>query len=235
MRAGFRLAGDARSFCCRTGIPMRSSYNSLCQVLNMMGIAVLRLSMPYHDIRRPAEIDRADYAVSANIGRTLDSVRQGVVDVRCCLDWLESQGYNRLGIVGTSLGSCYAFIATAHDPRIKVAAFNHASTYFADVVWHGQSTRHIREGLETCIDLKNLRQVWARRESDGRTLTNFRAGRGARSLFMRSTIMTFLPEFSAGGRGIRKAESRSQSRRAALRALHHGRDSIQIYGWVAAG
>src|SRR6202049_5019323 len=136
------------------------AYNSLCRVLNWMGIAVLRLSMPYHDIRRPAEIDRADYAVSANIGRTLDSVRQGVIDVRCSLDWLESQGYNRLGIVGTSLGSCYAFIATAHDPRIQVAAFNHASTYFADVVWHGQSTRHIREGLETAIDLENLRQVW---------------------------------------------------------------------------
>ena len=39
--------------------------------------------------------------------------------MRCCLDWLEAQGYNRLGIVGTSLGSCYAFIATAHDPRIQ--------------------------------------------------------------------------------------------------------------------
>jgi dienelactone hydrolase len=136
------------------------AYNSLCRALNWMGIAVLRLSLPHHDIRRPAEIHRADYAVSANIGRTMDAMRQGVVDVRCCLDWLESQGYDRLGIVGTSLGSCYAFIATAHDPRISVAAFNHASTYVADVVWHGQSTRHVREGLETAIQLDDLRQVW---------------------------------------------------------------------------
>ena len=79
----------------------------------------------------------------ANIGRTLDSVRQGVVDIRSCLDWLQQQGYQNLGVVGTSLGSCYAFIASAHDSRIRVAAFNHASTYFADVVWTGQSTRHI--------------------------------------------------------------------------------------------
>ena len=136
------------------------AYVSLCRVLNMLGIAVLRLSMPYHDIRMPAEISRADYAVSANIGRTLDAVRQGVVDVRCCLDWLEQQGYSKLGIVGTSLGSCYAFIAAAHDPRIRVAAFNHASTYVADVVWHGQSTRHIRQGIESQIDLETLRQSW---------------------------------------------------------------------------
>lgn len=136
------------------------AYTSLCRVLNMLGIAVLRMSMPYHDIRMPAEINRADYAVSANIGRTLDAVRQGVTDVRSCLDWLEQQGFNKLGIVGTSLGSCYAFVAAAHDPRLRVAAFNHASTYVADVVWRGQSTRHIREGIEAQINLETLRQSW---------------------------------------------------------------------------
>jgi dienelactone hydrolase len=171
------------------------SYSSLCRVLNWMGIAVLRLSMPYHDIRRPAEIDRADYAVSANIGRTLDSVRQGVIDARCCLDWLESQGYNRLGIVGTSLGSCYAFIATAHDPRIQVAAFNHASTYFADVVWHGQSTRHIREGLEPAIDLENLRQVW-RAVSPMVYFDKFSRWPRRSLIIYAKYDMTFLPEFS---------------------------------------
>jgi len=171
------------------------AYNSLCSVLNKLGIAVLRLSMPYHDIRRPAEIDRADYAVSANIGRTLDSVRQGVIDVRCCLDWLEAQGYKRLGIVGTSLGSCYAFIATAHDPRIQVAAFNHASTYFADVVWHGQSTRHIREGLETGIDLENLRQVW-HAVSPMAYFDKFSRWPRRSLIIYAKYDMTFLPEFS---------------------------------------
>src|SRR5205823_3808835 len=136
------------------------SHNSLCRILNRLGIAVLRLSMPYHDIRRPAEITRADYAVSANIGRTIDAARQGVLDLRCCLDWLQQQGYEKLGLVGTSLGSCYGFLAAAHDARIEVAAFNHASTYFADVVWHGQSTRHIRQGVEPHLDLDRLRSLF---------------------------------------------------------------------------
>jgi dienelactone hydrolase len=137
------------------------SYTGLCRVLNFLGIAVLRLSMPYHDIRMTSDTRRADYAVSANIGRTLDACRQAVLDVRCCLDWLEQQGYSRLGILGTSLGSCYAFLAAAHDPRIRVAAFNHASTNVADVVWHGQSTRHIRQGLEPHINLDRLRALWS--------------------------------------------------------------------------
>ncbi len=136
------------------------SHNGLGRIFNLLGIASLRLSMPYHDVRKPAETERADYAVSANVGRTLDAARQAVIDVRCCLDWLESQGYTELGIVGTSLGSCYAFIASAHDPRLRVNVFNHASTYFADVVWTGQTTRHIRAAVESALDLDRLRRAW---------------------------------------------------------------------------
>src|SRR5271157_3121416 len=161
----------------------------------MLGIAVLRLTMPYHDIRMPAEISRADYAVSASIGRTLDAVRQGVVDVRCCLDWLEQQGYNKLGIMGTSLGSCYAFIAAAHDPRIRVAAFNHASTYVADVVWHGQSTRHIREGIESHIDLDRLRQLWSA-VSPMSYFDQFARWPRKSLIIYANYDLTFLPEFS---------------------------------------
>jgi dienelactone hydrolase len=124
------------------------SHNALCSLFNRFGISALRLSKPYHDIRRPAELERSDYAVSSNIGRTIAACRQAVVDIRCCLDWLEAQGYEQFGILGTSLGSCYGFIASAHDPRLRVNAFNHASVSFGDVAWTGQSTRHIRKAFE---------------------------------------------------------------------------------------
>jgi dienelactone hydrolase len=124
------------------------SPNALCTLFNRFGISCLRLSKPYHDIRRPAELERSDYAVSSNVGRTTEACRQAVVDIRSCIDWLESQGYEHFGVLGTSLGSCYAFIAAAFDPRLKVCAFNHASTWFGDVVWTGQSTRHIRAAFE---------------------------------------------------------------------------------------
>jgi hypothetical protein len=171
------------------------SHNGLAGILNRLGISVLRLSLPYHDIRRPAEIRRADYAVSANIGRTLDAARQGVLDVRCCLDWLQSQGYERLGILGTSLGSCYAFLAAAHDVRIQVAAFNHASTYFADVVWCGQSTRHIRQGLEPHIDLERLRGLWTAISPISYFKQFARFPRQSLIVYARYDL-TFLPEFS---------------------------------------
>ncbi len=138
------------------------SHNALCDIFNKMGISALRLSLPYHDIRRPAELERSDYAVSANIGRTLSACRQAVVDIRCCVDWLEEQGYVQFGVLGTSLGSCYAFLASAHDARLRVNAFNHASTAFGDVVWAGQSTRHVKQALEAAgLSQERIRALWA--------------------------------------------------------------------------
>jgi hypothetical protein len=138
------------------------SHNVLCSLFNRFGISALRLSKPYHDIRRPSELERSDYAVSANIGRTLSATRQAVVDIRCCLDWLESQGYEQFGVLGTSLGSCYGFLASAHDKRLRVNAFNHASAAVGDVVWAGQSTRHIRAGLEEAgLNQERVRALWA--------------------------------------------------------------------------
>lgn len=171
------------------------SHNALCGMFNMLGIAALRLSKPYHDVRMPAELERADYAVSSNIGRTIAASRQAIGDIRACVDWLQQQGYTRFGVVGTSLGSCYAFIASAHDRRLEVNAFNHASTYFADVVWTGQSTRHIRAGIESEITLESLRQAWLA-ISPMAYFDKF-ARWPKRSLIVYANYdLTFLPEFS---------------------------------------
>ncbi len=171
------------------------SHNALCRMMNVCGIACLRMSMPYHDVRRPPELERADYAVSANVGRTIAAARQAILDIRSCLDWLETQGYREFGILGTSLGSCYAFIASAHDRRLRVNAFNHASTYFADVVWTGQSTRHIRAGVEREITLDSLRNAWLAISpmSYFDQFSRF----PKKSLIVYATYdLTFLPEFS---------------------------------------
>ena len=138
------------------------SHNALCEIFLRWGVSSLRLSKPYHDIRRPAELERSDYAVSANVGRTIQAARQAVADIRSCVDWLEQQGYTQIGILGTSLGSCYAYLAAAVDPRLRVCAFNHASTNFGDVVWEGQSTRHIHAALEHAgLDQHTVRQIFS--------------------------------------------------------------------------
>ncbi len=132
----------------------------LCRLLNRFGISAVRLSLPYHDLRMPPELRRADYIVSANVGRTAQVCRQAVLDARRAIAWLATQGYESIGILGTSLGSCLAMLTAAHEPLVRAAALNHISPYFADVIWEGLSTAHVREGLDGQIDLDALRRIW---------------------------------------------------------------------------
>src|SRR5207237_5163846 len=98
--------------------------------------------------------------VSANVARTIQICRQAVMDARRAVAWLALQGYERIGILGTSLGSCLALLASAHEPRIRAQALNHVSPWFADVVWRGLSMRHVRESLDGNITLEELRDLW---------------------------------------------------------------------------
>jgi dienelactone hydrolase len=132
----------------------------LSRLLARFGVNALRLSMPYHDRRMPPVLQRADFIVSSNVGRTLQVCRQAVVDARRAVAWLAREGYERIGILGTSLGSCLAMLTAAHEPLVRAEALNHISRYFADVVWEGLSTEHVRASLDGQITLDRLRELW---------------------------------------------------------------------------
>src|SRR5437773_2253458 len=137
-----------------------NSHVEACRIFNGLGMTALRITLPYHEERRPPELERAEHLVSSNLGRTIQSMRQAVLDTRAAVRWLRTQGFERIGILGTSIGSCTAFLAFAHEPLIDVGVFNHVSGYFADVVWQGISTQHVRAGIETHLSLEELREYW---------------------------------------------------------------------------
>ena len=137
------------------------SHVNICRVLAFFGITAVRLSLPYHDERRPAGLERADYMVSPNVGLTLQASRQAVLDARRVVRWLIQQGYERLGILGTSIGSAVAFITLAHEPALRAGVFLHVSTYFADVVRMGMTTAHVWAGLEGQVTADEIRHYWA--------------------------------------------------------------------------
>jgi dienelactone hydrolase len=137
------------------------SHVEACKIFNMIGMSALRLTLPYHQQRRPPELERADHLVSTNVGRSIQSMRQAVLDTRAAVRWLKSEGYERVGILGTSVGSCIAFLAFAHEPNLNAGAFNHVSGYVADVVWHGLSTAHVRKGFANHLTVDELREYWS--------------------------------------------------------------------------
>jgi pimeloyl-ACP methyl ester carboxylesterase len=88
-----------------------------------------------------------------------------------------------------------AFLAAAHNPRIRAGAFNHVAGWFGDVVWTGLATRHVRAGVEAHITQEQLRRYWAI-ISPASHATRFR-GRDFRSLMIWGAYdPVFLPAHS---------------------------------------
>src|SRR5713226_4461310 len=135
--------------------------NGLCHWIQRLGITVLKMSMPYHDRRMARGHERADQLVGPNVGLTLQANRQAVQDAKLCLRWLEQEGFSKIGILGTSIGSSIGYITMMHDAGVHAGGFFHVSTYFADVVSGGMTTNHVWEGMREHVTVDELREYWA--------------------------------------------------------------------------
>jgi hypothetical protein len=168
----------------------------LCEWIQRLGISALKMSLPYHDRRMVRGHERADQLVGANVGLTLQANRQAVHDARRCLRWIERQGYTRIGLLGTSIGSSIGYITMVHDPAVGAAGFFHVSTYFADVVSQGMTTSHVWEGLRHHVTVDELREFWAPISPMPYVERGMGAGRASFMVYGKYDP-TFLPELTA--------------------------------------
>ncbi|HWF97538.1 MAG TPA: alpha/beta hydrolase family protein, partial [Xanthobacteraceae bacterium] len=130
-------------------------------LLARCGITCIQLSLPYHDERRTIGVGFARELACENLGLTIRSNRQAVLDARACLTWLEREGYQRIGIIGVSIGASIASIVAAIDARVRVAALLLMADDFADAVWTGSATRHVRHSLERRFTRDEVRSAWS--------------------------------------------------------------------------
>lgn len=203
-------------------------YALLCRLLNLVGISALVVVLPFHEQRKPAEAGAAEYSVSANLGRTMEAARQGVCDIRSCADWLESRGFRRLGLIGTSLGASYGFLASAHDGRFAVNVFNHCASSVSEVIWTGEAVRPIRRILQQHIGLEQLHEVW--RVINPISHVDKFARHAKRSLLITARYdTTFLPRYF---RKMQRAMARCGSAHKVV-SLPCGHYSLAYAPWVA--
>ncbi len=137
-----------------------SRNEQLAKFFARRGITVVEIAMPYHFERSRPGSHYADFMLSANVGRTLQSVRQAVLDGRKLIRWLKNEGYRKISLLGMSLGSWVAGLVAAHDSSVSKTSLFLTAGSLADMVWTGRATRSIRQSLEPSISLTDLRRAW---------------------------------------------------------------------------
>ncbi|TGN68340.1 abhydrolase domain-containing 18 [Paracoccus liaowanqingii] len=135
-------------------------YRQIARFFSRRGITVVEIAMPYHFERSRPGSRYADAMLSPNLGRTIQSVHQAVLDGRKLIRVLEHRGYERISVMGLSLGSWVAGLVAANDPAVKKAVLCLAAGSLADMVWTGRATEHIRASLAGQIYLSQLNRAW---------------------------------------------------------------------------
>ncbi|MGI9412485.1 MAG: alpha/beta hydrolase family protein [Hyphomicrobiales bacterium] len=141
---------------------LQDHYLALATALARFGFDAFILTLPHHVPRSSSSHTQvANAFLNADLGAAIRSVRQAVVDARTLTGWLKDSGYADVHLVGASLGSCVASLTAAFDPRISRCALLLTAGDFADTVWTGRATAHIRRTIEDHISIEQLRQAWA--------------------------------------------------------------------------
>lgn len=136
-------------------------YRPFASAISWFGFDAFILTLPHHGSRASTSGPVANAFLNADVGSAIRSVRQSVLDVRRLIGWLEKQGYTEIHLLGASLGSCVAFLVTAFDPRVSHCVLLLTAGDFADTVWTGRATAHIRSAIEDHIDIDQLRDAWS--------------------------------------------------------------------------
>lgn len=138
----------------------RSRKRHLANFISRRGITVVEIAMPYHFERSRPGSEHADYMLSANLGRTIQSLRQAVSDGRRLIRYLKGEGYGEISVLGMSLGSWVAGLVAAHDTNVGKASLFLTAGSLADMIWTGRATSLIRASLEPEIGLRDLNRAW---------------------------------------------------------------------------
>jgi dienelactone hydrolase len=126
------------------------------------GVAALFVKLPYYGERRPA--GGPQRFLSADVERSINSMRQAVCDVRRAASWLSGRPEvdpDRLGVAGISLGGIVASLAAEADPTLNRAALLLAGGDLATILWNMPEPQ-----------AKRYRALWV---ESGRTLADLKA------------------------------------------------------------
>lgn len=90
----------------------------LTQLATQLDVEVVHVQPPYHGRRKPrrSRFD-GDLFFTADVVRSIEALRQSILDVRSVLSWLLDQDDRPVGVMGLSLGGALSAALTCLEPR----------------------------------------------------------------------------------------------------------------------
>lgn len=129
-----------------------------------LGVDVAHVQLPFHGRRSPrGQLFHGEWFWTADLVRSLESVRQAVMDVRSIMSWYRQLGYEEVGVTGLSLGGCIAMLTACVEPLPDYAVPMIAHLELTDAIEEAPILWRMKEDLERFgLDVRRRREVFTR-------------------------------------------------------------------------
>lgn len=82
-----------------------------------LGVDCAHVQLPFHGKRNPkGSLFHGEHFFTADLVRSLEAIRQSIIDVRSTILWFRSQGYEEIGVTGLSLGGSLTMLLACLSP-----------------------------------------------------------------------------------------------------------------------
>lgn len=122
-------------------------YRMWARKLNALGWSAAFFHLPYHYGRRPRGVLSGELALSSNLIRVSEGLRQAVVELRLVLRALEARGVPGVGLWGTSYGGWVAAMMCVLEPRLRTVWLLEPVADVDQVLFESPATWVIRRSL----------------------------------------------------------------------------------------
>jgi len=121
------------------------------------------VTLPYHFERAPAASGYSgEFMVSANIDRTLLSVRQAITDLRALIHWIRKHRGGKIVLIGVSLGGFLTNLVGTLEKHLEALVSVFYANSLAYSVWHTVPGKYIKQDLQHHgFTYEQLQAYWA--------------------------------------------------------------------------
>jgi len=119
-------------------------YRIWAQHLNTLGWTAVFFDLPYHYHRCPADTVSGEIALTSNLIRTVETIRQGVMDLRLVTLGLREAGAPEVGCWATSFGGWMSALLAIVEPALSTLWLVEPIADVEHAIWQSPATRTLR-------------------------------------------------------------------------------------------
>ncbi len=122
-------------------------YRRIAGRFNRNGWNAVLMHLPFHYTRVPAGYVNGALALTSELVRNAETIRQAAMETRQLLDLFRNRGADRFGLIGTSYGGWIGAILLTLEDDFQFAALLQPIVDIEDAIWNSPAASVIRSRL----------------------------------------------------------------------------------------